>query len=88
MNHQKLQGPFNFDGREVFFDAQKSEFWDPSNNRYLDHEIGIQLIELYFGHQKAPLTVGHEHKMKKKLKKLLKKIEGTPHKKSHNDASH
>jgi hypothetical protein len=68
-----LQGPFNFDNREVFFDAAKGEFWDPKHHQYLDHEIGLALIELYFGHYKAPIEAKKETiKVKKKwLKKLL-----------------
>jgi hypothetical protein len=68
-----LQGPFNFDNREVFFDAAKGEFWDPMHHQYLDHEIGLALIELYFGHYKAPIEVKKQTiKVKKKwFKKLL-----------------
>jgi hypothetical protein len=39
----------------VYFDLEKSEFWDSKTDSYLDHEIGLVLIDLYFGHQKAPL---------------------------------
>ena len=71
----KLQGPFNYDNREVFFDAAKGEFWDPMHHQYLDHEIGLALIELYFGHHKAPIEAKNDKvKVKKKwLKKLLSK---------------
>lgn len=60
---QDLIGPFNFEGSEVYFDPSKSEFWAPQQKAYLDHEIGLALIELYFGHHKAPLKVT---KLKKK----------------------
>ena len=33
----------------------KNEFWDSQTDTYLDHEIGLVLIDLYFGHQKASL---------------------------------
>jgi hypothetical protein len=55
MKPKHVQGPYNFNGKDVYFDAKKSEFWDPSSNSYLDHEIGLTLIDLYFGHHKAPL---------------------------------
>lgn len=55
MKPKNTEGPFNFDGREVYFDLEKSEFWDSKTDSYLDHEIGLVLIDLYFGHQKAPL---------------------------------
>ena len=54
MKPKNTEGPFNFDGREVYFDLEKSEFWDSKRDSYLDHEIGLVLIDLYFGHQKAP----------------------------------
>ena len=69
----KLQGPFNYDNREVFFDAAKGEFWDPMHHQYLDHEIGLALIELYFGHHKAPIEAKNDKVKKKWLKKLLSK---------------
>jgi hypothetical protein len=55
MKPKNTEGPFNFDGREVYFDLEKSELWDSKTDSYLDHEIGLVLIDLYFGHQKAPL---------------------------------
>jgi len=55
MQPKHTQGPYNFDGRDVFFDTMKSEFWDPSTDSYLDHEIGLVLIDLYFGHHQAPI---------------------------------
>jgi hypothetical protein len=68
-----LQGPYNFDNREVFFDVAKGEFWDPMHHTYLDHEIGLTLIDLYFGHHKAPLEVKKDEvKVKKKwLKQIM-----------------
>lgn len=50
-----FKGPFHFNGKDVFFDEKRNEFWDPSERVYLDHEVGLHLIDLYFGHQKAPL---------------------------------
>jgi hypothetical protein len=74
MNPKTMQGPFNFDQREVFFDSDKGEFWDPLNHHYLNHEIGLALIDLYFGHHKAPLAVKNDStKVKKKLLKKIKK---------------
>ena len=55
MKPQHTEGPFNFDGRDVYFDRDKNEFWDSQTDTYLDHEIGLVLIDLYFGHQKASL---------------------------------
>ena len=55
MKPQNTEGPFNFDGRDVYFDRDKNEFWDSQSDSYLDHEIGLVLIDLYFGHQKASL---------------------------------
>ena len=55
MKPKNTEEPFNFDGREVYFDLEKSEFWDSKTDSYLDHEIGLVLIDLNFGHQKAPL---------------------------------
>ena len=55
MKPQNTEGPFNFDGRDVYFDRYKNEFWDSQTDTYLDHEIGLVLIDLYFGHQKASL---------------------------------
>jgi hypothetical protein len=72
MNTKEMQGPFNFNQREVFFDTEKGEFWDPTNNQYLDHKFGILLIDLYFGHHKAALTVKKDRiKIKKKLLKNI-----------------
>lgn len=51
------QGPFNFNGRDVYFDRDKGEFWDPQNSEYLDHDVGLTLIDIYFGHHKAPLNL-------------------------------
>ncbi|MBT8542814.1 hypothetical protein [Polynucleobacter sp. AP-Feld-500C-C5] len=51
-----LYGPQQYDGREVFYDADKGQFWDPRMNSYLDHEVGRVLIDLYFGRGKAPVT--------------------------------
>ena len=28
MKPQNTEGPFNFDGRDVYFDRDKNEFWD------------------------------------------------------------
>ena len=55
MKPQNTEGPFNFDGRDVYFDRDKNEFWDSQSDTYLDHEIGLVLIDLYFGHQKGIL---------------------------------
>jgi hypothetical protein len=55
MKPKNTEGPFNFDGRDVFFDRDKNEFWDSKTDSYLDHEIGLVLIDIYFGHHKAPL---------------------------------
>ena len=55
MKPQNTDGPFNFDGRDVYFDRDKNEFWDSQTDTYLDHEIGLVLIDLYFCHQKASL---------------------------------
>ena len=55
MKPQNTEGPFNFDGRDVYFDRDENEFWDSQSDTYLDHEIGLVLIDLYFGHQKASL---------------------------------
>jgi len=55
MKPQNTEGPFNFDGRDVYFDRDKNEFWDSQSDTNLDHEIGLVLTDLYFGHQKAPL---------------------------------
>jgi hypothetical protein len=52
-----LYGPQQYDGREIFYDADKSEFWDPRMNTYLDHEVGQVLIDFYFGHGKAPISL-------------------------------
>jgi hypothetical protein len=55
MQAKHVQGPYNFNDRDVYYDTQKNEFWDPTTGSYLDHEIGLILIDLYFGHHKAPL---------------------------------
>jgi hypothetical protein len=74
MTVKNMQGPFNFDNKEVYFDSVKGEFWDPSQHVYLDHEIGLALIDLYFGHHKAPLEVKkNTSKVKKNLLKSLMK---------------
>jgi hypothetical protein len=51
-----LYGPQQYDGREVFYDADKGEFWDPLMNSYLGHVAGLALIDIYFGHDKAPVS--------------------------------
>lgn len=52
-----LYGPQQYDGREVFYDADQGEFWDPRMNSYLNHEVGLVLIDLYFGHGRAPISL-------------------------------
>ena len=71
----KLNGPFDFDNCKVFFDFAKGEFWDPILHQYIDHEIGLDLIDLYFGHHKAPIEAKNDTvKVKKKwLKNFCKK---------------
>jgi len=46
MQPKHTQGPYNFDGRDVFFDTMKSEFWDPSVDLHLKliHYLHLTLI--------------------------------------------
>lgn len=55
MKPENALGPYNFNGQDVYFDTKKSEFWIQSTDTYLDHEMGLILMDLYFGHHKAPI---------------------------------
>jgi len=62
MSSNLQQGPYNFNGADVYFDTSEGEFWNPSTHKYLDHELGIKLCELYFGNYKADLNLRGQHK--------------------------
>ena len=41
-----LEGPFNFDGRVVYYDPAEGKYWDPKTDFYLSHEEALILYKL------------------------------------------
>lgn len=41
-----LEGPFNFDGRVVYYDPKEGRYWDPKTDFYLSNEEALILYKL------------------------------------------
>ena len=41
-----LEGPFNFDGRVVYYDPAEGKYWDPRTDFYLSNEEALILYKL------------------------------------------
>lgn len=41
-----LEGPFNFDGRVVYYDPAEGKYWDPHTDFYLSHEDALVMHKL------------------------------------------
>ena len=41
-----LEGPFNFDGRVVYYDPAEGKYWDPKTDFYLSHEEALIMYKL------------------------------------------
>lgn len=44
-----LEGPFNFSGRILYYDAKAGEYWDPKSDFYVDRYEMTQLHERLMG---------------------------------------
>ena len=36
-----LEGPFSFDGRVLYYDAQEGRYWDPKTDFYLENDEAL-----------------------------------------------
>ena len=41
-----LEGPFNFDGRVLYYDPKEGRYWDPRTDFYLSNEEALDLYRL------------------------------------------
>lgn len=41
-----LEGPFNFDGRVVYYDPAEGRYWDPRTDFYLSNEEALILYKM------------------------------------------
>jgi hypothetical protein len=41
-----LEGPFNFDGRVLYYDPKEGKYWDPRTDFYVPHDEFFQLVGL------------------------------------------
>jgi hypothetical protein len=41
-----LEGPFNFDGRVLYYDAKEGKYLDPRTDFYVSHEEYFQMVGL------------------------------------------
>ena len=41
-----LEGPFNFDGRVVYYDPKEGKYYDPKTDWYLSHQEALELYSL------------------------------------------
>ena len=41
-----LEGPFNFDGRVVYYDPKEGKYYDPKTDWYLSHQEALELYAL------------------------------------------
>ena len=39
-----LEGPFNFDGRVLYYDAAEGRYYDPTTDFYLDHDEALKVV--------------------------------------------
>lgn len=41
-----LEGPFNFDGRILYYDPKEGKYWDPRTDFYVSHAEYFHLVGL------------------------------------------
>ena len=41
-----LEGPYNFNGRVVYYDPREGQYWDPRTDFYLSHSEALEMYEL------------------------------------------
>jgi hypothetical protein len=41
-----LEGPFNFNGRVLYYDPQEGKYWDPRTDFYVPHDEYFRLVGL------------------------------------------
>ena len=41
-----LEGPFNFNGRVLYYDNKEGKYWDPRTDFYVSHDEYFQLVGL------------------------------------------
>lgn len=41
-----LEGPMNFAGRVLYYDAKEGKYWDPRTDFYLSHDEFFRLVGL------------------------------------------
>jgi hypothetical protein len=41
-----LEGPFNFDGRVLYYDPREGKYYDPRTDFYVSHEEYFQIVGL------------------------------------------
>ena len=41
-----LEGPFNFDGRVLYYDPKEGKYYDPRTDFYVSHEEYFQIVGL------------------------------------------
>lgn len=41
-----LEGPFNFNGRILYYDPKEGKYWDPRSDFYVGHDEYFQLVGL------------------------------------------
>lgn len=42
-----LEGPFNFNGRVVYYDPKEGKYWDPRTDFYLGHGEALEMQGFY-----------------------------------------
>lgn len=41
-----LEGPFNFNGRVLYYDPREGKYWDPKTDFYVSHSEYFELVGL------------------------------------------
>ena len=41
-----LEGPFNFNGRVLYYDPKEGKYWDPRTDFYVSHSEYFQMVGL------------------------------------------
>jgi hypothetical protein len=41
-----LEGPYNFDGRVLYYDPKEGKYWDPRTDFYVSHEEYFRMVGL------------------------------------------
>lgn len=40
-----LEGPFQFNGRVLYYDSREGRYWDPLTDFYLEHDEALQVTQ-------------------------------------------